>query len=97
MSEFVAGAFVDVKADTKGFREDLRRKVNASINSMGTFKIPVELDPKRFKSTVNAAAKSSPAKIPIVPQERLEQPLVQPPERGKPLRPRQRRRGQPRS
>lgn len=67
MSEFVAGAFVDVKPETKGFRADLKRQLDAAIRNSGTFKIPVELDPKRFKSTVNAAAKASPAKIPIVP------------------------------
>ena len=66
MSEFVAGAFVDVKPETKGFREDLKRKVNRSIDSAGVFKIPVELDPKRFKSTVANAARQSPAKIPLV-------------------------------
>ena len=65
MSEFVAGAFVDVKPDAKGFRTDLKRQVDAQIKT--AIKIPVELDPQRFKSTVNAAAKQTAAKVPIVP------------------------------
>lgn len=65
MSEFVAGAFVDVKPDAKNFRTDLQRQIDNQIKT--AIKIPVELDPKRFKSTVNAAAKQAPAKVPIIP------------------------------
>lgn len=65
MSEFIAGAFVDVKPDAKGFRTDLQRQIDNQIRT--AIKIPVELDPKRFKSTVNTAAKQAQAKVPIVP------------------------------
>ena len=65
MSEFIAGAFVDVKPDAKGFRTDLQRQIDNQIKT--AIKIPVELDPKRFKSTVNTAAKQAQAKVPIVP------------------------------
>ena len=67
MSEFIAGAFVDVKPETKGFRSELKRQVDNAIKNSAAFKIPIELDPKRFKSTVAAAARQSPAMIPIVP------------------------------
>lgn len=67
MSEFVAGAFVDVRPDAKGFRADLKKQVDSAIKNSATFKVPIELDPKRFKSTVAAAARQTTAKVPIVP------------------------------
>jgi TP901 family phage tail tape measure protein len=66
MSEFVAGAFVDVRPEAKGFRADLRKQLDASVRNM-SIKIPVELDPKRFKSTVANAARGTSAKVPIEP------------------------------
>lgn len=65
MSEFIAGAFVDVRAETKNFRADLKRKLDQDVQSRGAVKIPVELDPKRLKSTIQKAARDNPAKIPI--------------------------------
>lgn len=63
MSEFVAGAFVDVHPDAKGFRGEVVRQVNAQIKK--PIPIPVELDPKRFKSTVANAARQTKAAVPI--------------------------------
>jgi TP901 family phage tail tape measure protein len=67
VSEFVAGAFVDVRPDAKGFRAALKKDVDNAIKNSATFKVPIELDPKRFKSTVAAAARQTTAKVPIVP------------------------------
>lgn len=66
MSEFVAGAFVDVRPDARGFRTDLKKKLDDAVKNTKVT-IPVELDPKRFKSTVQNAARQAPAKIPIEP------------------------------
>jgi TP901 family phage tail tape measure protein len=65
MSEFVAGAFVDVKPDAKGFRDDLKKKVNASIKSAGTFKVPIEFDVKSFKKKLQTEARGAKVRIPI--------------------------------
>lgn len=65
MSEFVASAFVDVKPDIKGFRSDLKEKLNRSILSAGTFRIPIEAEPKRFRAAIAAEARRSPARIPV--------------------------------
>ena len=65
MSEFVAGAFVDVKPDAKGFREDLKKKVNASIKTAGTFKVPIEFDVKSFKKKLQTEARGAKVRIPI--------------------------------
>ena len=66
MSEFVAGAFVDVRPEAKGFRSALKKDLDAQLKSFA-YKIPVELDPKRFKSTVANAARETTAKIKIEP------------------------------
>jgi TP901 family phage tail tape measure protein len=66
LSEFVAGAFVDVRPDAKNFRSLLKRDVTSAVDKQGPIKIPVELDVKRLKSTINTAAKNTPAKIPVV-------------------------------
>lgn len=65
MTDFVAGAFVDVKPDTRGFRADLKRQLDAAIKNSAAFKVPVEIDPKRFKSTVADALRGTTGKVPV--------------------------------
>jgi TP901 family phage tail tape measure protein len=65
MSEFVAGAFVDVRPDTKGFRDKLKTQVNASIKSAGVFKVPIEFEIKAFKKQLQDAARAAKPRIPI--------------------------------
>ena len=68
MTDFIAGAFVDVKPEAKGFRSELKRKVDDAIKGSAAFKIPVEIDPKRFKSTISGLSKGiAPVKVPIEP------------------------------
>jgi TP901 family phage tail tape measure protein len=65
MSEFVAGAFVDVKPDTKGFRDALKTQVNASIKSAGVFKVPIQFEIKAFKKQLQDAARQAKPVIPV--------------------------------
>ena len=59
MSEFVAGAFVDVRPDTKGFREQLKKKVNNEIKQAGVFKVPIAFEIKAFKKQLQQAAREA--------------------------------------
>lgn len=67
MSEFIAGAFVDVQAEFKTFRSDLKRGVNEAIKSSGTFKVPVEVDTKKVKSALDGLARGVKVKVTIEP------------------------------
>lgn len=73
MSEFVAGAFVDVKPDTKGFREKLKTDVNKSIQSAGTFKVPIQFEIKAFKKQLQDAARQAKPVIPVTIGGSVEQ------------------------
>ena len=65
MSEFVAGAFVDVAPDTRNFRSELKRKLENQLKA--PFKVPVTADPKRFKSTIQSAVREVKAEVKIQP------------------------------
>ena len=66
MSEFIAGAFVDVRPEIKNFRSELKRQVDAAIKNSAAFKIPVTVDPRGIKKTIADAAKGQQIKVPIV-------------------------------
>ena len=67
MSEFVAGAFIDVRAElAKNFRKDLVQKIDKVLEK--PVKVAVEADPKRFKSTIQTAARGAKAEVALTPK-----------------------------
>lgn len=68
MSEFVAGAFVDVKPSLKGFRTDLKKQLDSTVQKQGALKVPVELDIKRLKSSIASQVRAAKVQIPVEPK-----------------------------
>lgn len=67
MSEFIAGAFVDVRPEVKNFRRELKSGINDAIKSSGAIKVPVELDTRKVKSALTSITRGVTVKVAIQP------------------------------
>ena len=66
MSEYIATAKVRVRADTAGFREDLRNKIERSGSGVGSIKVPVIPEMKAFRKTLEAELRKKPIVVPVI-------------------------------
>lgn len=67
MSDYLATALVRVRADTRGFREQLRTDLKRSTGSLGVTKIPVKPELKAFRQEMERELRRQPLLIPVKP------------------------------